>query len=46
MSFYSFEFMEQITQTRGREFAYIDETRKVTFAELNIGTNFLFILAS
>lgn len=38
MSFYNFDFMEQITQTRGREFAYIDETRKVTFAELNIGT--------
>jgi acyl-coenzyme A synthetase/AMP-(fatty) acid ligase len=38
MSFYSFDFMEQITQVRGQEFAYMDETRKVTFAELNIGT--------
>jgi len=38
MSFYSFDFVEQITQVKGQEFAYIDETRKVTFTEFNIGT--------
>lgn len=38
MNFYSFDFLEQITQSKGQEFAYIDETRKVTFNELNIGT--------
>jgi acyl-coenzyme A synthetase/AMP-(fatty) acid ligase len=38
MSFYSFDFMKQITQAHWQEFAYIDENRKVTFAELEIGT--------
>jgi len=38
MSFYNFEFISQISQTHGKEFAYIDETRKVTFLELDIGT--------
>ena len=38
MSFYRFGFMKQVAQDHGREFAYIDETRKVSFAELEIGT--------
>ena len=38
MSFYSFGFMSQIAQANWQEFAYIDENRKVTFAELDIGT--------
>ena len=38
MSFYSFDFIGEVAQSKGREIAYADETRKVTFAELNIGT--------
>ena len=38
MSFYSFDFIQPIAQAQGQEFAYIDETRKVTFTELDIGT--------
>jgi acyl-coenzyme A synthetase/AMP-(fatty) acid ligase len=38
MSFYSFDFINQIAQVHRQEFAYIDESRKVTFAELDIGT--------
>jgi long-chain acyl-CoA synthetase len=38
MSFYSFRFVDQVTEVHRQEFAYIDEKRKVTFAELDIGT--------
>lgn len=38
MSFYNFDFISVNAQAHGREFAYIDETRKVTFSELEIGT--------
>lgn len=38
MSFYSFEFISQIAQAHSKDFAYIDETRNVTFLELEIGT--------
>ena len=38
MSFYSFDFITELAQAKGREFAYVDESRKVTFSEVDIGT--------
>jgi acyl-coenzyme A synthetase/AMP-(fatty) acid ligase len=38
MSFYSFDFISEVAQANGRDLAYIDESRKVTFSEFEIGT--------
>ena len=38
MSFYNFDFISENAQAHGRDFAYVDEARKVTFAELDLGT--------
>jgi len=38
MSFYKFDIISELAYLRGEEFAYIDESRKVTFSELEIGT--------
>jgi len=38
VNFCDFEFISKVAQENANEFAYIDETRKVTFAELDIGT--------
>ena len=38
MSFHSFDFISEVAQANGRDFAYVDESRKVTFSEFEIGT--------